>query len=246
MEYAPRVCHTCKARKKRCDKALPRCGYCTARDLACSYELHPEYRDQQHQNTYSRDVFLLSDPRFMPATTATLDEILNVHVYRIKLLTKVHVRDIDKRFFPNCYRWLPVLSPTLFNRALTSYEEQSSSPPLADFSLLLLALHLITWRQSDRVATNFSPESLYMTVRTLFGQVQAAICASTALVQAGLLIAAYDYACGRPHSAYILMGTCVRMALTLGLDKVGRNIDQNDSKAREQYMVWCALVVLER
>ncbi len=26
--HAPQVCLTCKARKKKCDKALPRCGYC--------------------------------------------------------------------------------------------------------------------------------------------------------------------------------------------------------------------------
>lgn len=29
MGLATHVCKTCKGRKKKCDKALPSCGYCT-------------------------------------------------------------------------------------------------------------------------------------------------------------------------------------------------------------------------
>lgn len=33
-----KACTECKAKKKRCDRAIPKCGYCTKKDLLCTYQ----------------------------------------------------------------------------------------------------------------------------------------------------------------------------------------------------------------
>ncbi|TDZ20131.1 Transcription factor gsfR2 [Colletotrichum orbiculare MAFF 240422] len=51
--HAAQVCLTCKSRKKKCDKALPGCGYCLRKNLSCRYRrrapqrtARPDLRDE--------------------------------------------------------------------------------------------------------------------------------------------------------------------------------------------------------
>lgn len=91
-------------------------------------------------------------------------------------------------------------------------------------------------------------------IKMLFAQTQAVICASTALVQAGLMIAGYEYACQKLNPAYISIGTCVRIAHALSLDKTSATLSdsrlplepEQRLRMQEDCNVWWGLVVLKR
>lgn len=145
--------------------------------------------------------------------------------------------DIRDRFFQGFHLWLPVISPTPF------YEHDTLTCPLsADLSVLLLAMCLI--------AQHTAVDTLYASLRILFAQAQTAFCSSVTLVQAGLLISAYEYTRGWLDAAYISIGTCVRMAYTISInndqrEKLVHNIGSKLS-AHESWNIWWGVVVLER
>lgn len=178
-----------------------------------------------------------------------LDDILDLQFYRILNFAGLSLYEINEQFFRGFHRWLPIVCPRLIHEIMTA----NSSRLPADISLLLLAMCLTTVHPSSDGPSNHSiyPEDLFVTVRMLFVHVQAVICASTALVQAGLLISVYEYACGRPEAAYISMGTLVRMAETIGLNGDSRQnyISQETQwklTALEERNLWWGIVVLER
>ncbi|KAI2817885.1 hypothetical protein CBS115989_5621 [Aspergillus niger] len=87
-------------------------------------------------------------------------------------------------------------------------------------------------------------------MKMLFAEAQAIICASTNLLQAGLLIAAYEYANGRPEAANITMGTLARTAFAIGLANPSSwqtNEASNISLERlERLNLWWGVIILER
>ncbi|KAK5996390.1 Transcription factor BOA15 [Cladobotryum mycophilum] len=273
-ERALRVCATCKARKKGCDKKLPTCTYCSRRNLICVYQDSPssDNGDKSESNTPallssltasarspagsinsslggpgSEYLSALFDPLAAGGPTR-LEDGINLQVSRIFQMGRLSVEEIRKQFFEGFHKWLPIISPARFTDMAA---QASDGTPPARFSLVLLAMCLVTLRPvSDTSKDGIRPESLYMTVKLLFAQLQSAVCASTALIQAGLIISAYEYACERLDAAYISIGTCVRMAHTLGLDKNARDEGQDDPllrlKSAEEWNVWWGIVILER
>jgi hypothetical protein len=256
-EYAPQVCTTCKIRKKRCDKALPSCGYCSKRSLICRYEDSPRAVVSHYPTggaSPSLNALLMQIASlFAPSPGSepmALDDLINLQVCRIMQLTNLSFHEICKRFFHNFHRWLPVVSSKLLHENAAYYRQDA---PPADFSVLLASMCLITVQPpTDTTSSPISPESLYVTVRMLFVHVQSIICASTSLVQAGVLIAVYEYANGRPDAAHISIGACARMAYTVGMDEITRpGLDRKyDTKSKleevEKRNLWWGIVILER
>ncbi|KAJ3498634.1 hypothetical protein NLG97_g967 [Lecanicillium saksenae] len=164
-------------------------------------------------------------------------------------------RELAERYFRGFHKWLPIISPSRFHEAAA--QAQSGGAPPADFSLLVMAMYLVSMPQgpqSGEADQSGAPMSTYLMIKMLFAQTQAVICASTALVQAGLMIAAYEYACQKLNPAYISIGTCVRIAHALSLDKTSSALGEDgpqlepEQKLRmlEDWNVWWGVVVLER
>ena len=258
MERALRVCATCKARKKGCDKALPRCGYCTQRHLVCVYEDAPvePHRTPGGDSPWAMgnaggsplsNMFLHSLPS---RTQMTIECALHIQVSHVLDLSKLPFSEVCDRYFRSFHLWLPVVSQELLHDGATP---QPDKYPPADYSLLVLALYLVTLDPSDDISTQIlSPQSLYLEIRMLFTQVQAIVNASTRLVQTGLLLAAYEYACGKPHAAYISIGTCSRIASVAGIDTPTARNGRSDRqfpptlKSLEDRNIWWGMTVLER
>jgi transcription factor-like protein len=124
------------------------------------------------------------------------------------------VDDISARYFQRFHHHLPVISRTRFYNNLITLE----AAPAADSSVLLLTICLITHApalgyQSRQGATqSVEQQSLYLTVRSLFAQVQVSCSPSVALIQAGLLLAVYEYTHGRPEDAFVTIASSARMA----------------------------------
>lgn len=242
-----RVCSTCKARKKGCDKNLPTCGYCAKRGLVCRYSEPPAIEGHLPSATSAAD-FSTSILGLSLAADAetTLDQVVHTEVRQVLHRSGMSLDAITKRYFEGVHNWLPVVSPAHLHEAITNVQP---GIPHADSSVLILTVCLVTINPS--VCDSRRPiflESLYVTAKTLFAQVQAVICASVHLVQAGLLITAYEYASGRPEAAYITIGTCARIGCSLGLGKKPSIVegDIQSLHAVELWNVWWGIVILER
>lgn len=276
-ERAPRVCNACKARKKGCDKQLPSCGYCRKKGLFCSYDEPPasgsgsvvipawfpcvpapvstHYESSVYtpssNSTVTPDSGLEqlsvgSEPRSLAAA-------VHLQVWRLLQLTELSVSEIRERYFRDFHRWLPVIDPEHFEECTAKLTDGDQAP--FDVSVLLIAMAMMVFNPPYAGSGKYvDAERLFLAVKTLFAQAEAALTVSTRLVQAGLLISAYQYACGRPEAAYITVGTCARMAALLGLDKssLGDNAlgDRGAIKLKlprqEEWNLWWGVVVVER
>ncbi|PYH97259.1 hypothetical protein BO71DRAFT_427186 [Aspergillus ellipticus CBS 707.79] len=173
-------------------------------------------------------------------------------VNRIIQLAGLSQQEISERYFSNFHKWLPIISPRLFRETVTAYDRGLGHPPL-DVSVLLLAMCLVTFQPAtDSSLTPIAPQGLYGTAKMVFAEAQSIICASSRLLQTGLLIAAYEYANGRPEAAHITMGTCTRIGYVDGLQD--SDLAPTDLKARqpsssvelERFNLWWGVIILER
>ena len=175
---------------------------------------------------------------------------MQIQVARTLQQVEVSLEDISKQYFGGFHMWLPIVCPTRFSQKSL----QHILPP-ADSSLLTLALCLVAARPPLAMLKNGSDDkgmSLYVFVKMLLIQGQAELCSSMPLLQANLLISAYEYASGRPRDAYMSLSSCVTMAHLLRIS------DYDDLKAkfssdmegglavREAWNIWWAIVILQR
>lgn len=277
-QSASQVCTTCKTRKKRCDKTLPSCGYCAQRSLRCHYQktlpirrADAVVRDpatrQWHLPAVAADRAASSSgdtqrADYLPPTISlyeylrtgvgtALGNVLYNEVSRVIESAGLLLHEIGDRFLDGFHRWLPVICPQNFRKTIADSHGRAYK---ADFSVLLLAMCLIVVRpQSSRQQQSSTClKTLYMTVKFYFAQAQAVLCASTPLIQAGILIAAYEYACQRPDTAYVSIGTCARMSAILGINRGKAHWDRGPPDARstleilEERNMWWGVIVLER
>ncbi|KAK8855128.1 transcription factor gsfR2 [Apiospora arundinis] len=271
------VCTLCKARKKKCDKQLPRCSYCTKNDLQCIYEPVTRNHAGQHQQKQRRlpTHYTTTPPSSAsPSTLAVPPDVsvgpanLHLQVYQLIRASGRFVDDVSTSYFHGLHLYMPIVSRTRFHNSLVAL----GAIPSADFSVLLLSMHLVTLDSfvRDRREKNHRPhdgagsttigglakpdtqQSLYMTTKSLFAQVQSTIPPSIRLVQAGMLIALYEYTQGEADQAFITISLCARLAYAVRIHRsVGRCPDGWDRhgarpEAREESNTWWGIVIWER
>lgn len=242
MEKALRVCATCKTRKKACDKCLPICGYCDKRNLTCVY-----YEEEGHYYPVQR-----SDP--LTTAAMTVDGLVYVQLRHVVSLAGFSIREMIDEFFRGVHIVFPVISADddfLWGN-LSVYEEYQQFPS-ADFALVVLAMYLLTMRSSPPLDGHSttplfeekgkSIETVYVTTKKLLSHVQALRTSSIHLVQASLLVAAFEYACFRPYAAYVSIGVCSRMAIILGS---GTHSHREKLRTVLGELVFRGIVLLER
>lgn len=240
-ERARHACKICRTRKKACDKRLPACEYCSHRQITCSYE----WASAAGNFDYGRELFTPARPN---PINDDLDQLVFAYVCDVHKIIGLPLLSALERYLSGPHKWLPILHPDL---VLSEVAAISSSTPPADFSILLLAICLLavpSGRSSYLVRTHIRSSQFYPTLKRLFLHVQLSLCASKALVQAGLLMSAYEFASGRLAMASISISGCARMAYTCNID-IGANVVRNTGMTAsipEQVNIWWGLVVLER
>ena len=181
------------------------------------------------------------------AEPTTPDGVVHLQVCRTIWAYGKFVDEISVKYFQGVHRWLPVISRHRFNERLLNTQLQSK----VDFSVLLLTMCLITshsgWGSPNK---HIDEESLYMTTKLLFAHAQSLVPSSINLIQAGLLIATYEYAHGLSNAAYISIGACARMAFAVALHErsgpQGLSNDQPCIKEEEERNLWWGIVICER
>ncbi|KAL2843927.1 hypothetical protein BJY01DRAFT_215310 [Aspergillus pseudoustus] len=264
VRHAANVCLQCRARKKKCDKRLPYCGFCMRKGLECDYQ-YPVARstvgatvcawDAQaiRLTPFARSSLLLMDTvssatpshlvlsrSITPKSASSLDATIYLQVQRIIDATGQSVAFTVQRYLEGIYNFVPVLSRPL----LESFFLAPRATPTPDLSILLLALCLITYHASlvthgPDQGSEIEPETLYLATKSLFAQVQSTSRPSIWSVQAGLLLAIYEYARGTPEQACISIANCARAA------QLAINCADNKTTAEERRTWWC-IAICER
>lgn len=236
MSKALRVCATCKTRKKACDKCLPICGYCDKRNLTCIYTY-----DEGHLPV-QRDLLTIRTT----AAVMTVDDLVHEQLRHVEFLTKLSIQEMIHDFFRGVGTVFPVIpadDPVWTN--ILVYGEDQQGGFSSDAAFVVLAMYLLTMRspvQDNYEGQATAVETVYISTKKLLSHVQSLRTASIYLLQANLLVAAFEYACCRPYAAYISVGVCSRMAMILGM---GDFRLQNPRNALGKH-VFGGLVILER
>lgn len=168
--------------------------------------------------------------------------------------------NISTRYFQGFHRRLPVVSRTRFYNQLIS----PGAAPADDVAVLLLAICLIAhtpvagFQNEYGNATADERESLHLTARSLLAQVQVSRSRSLPLIQAGLLLAVYEYSKGRPEDAFVTISSSIRMAYAAHINvpdgrrtqmacSPGQTIDSDLTiQAEEAANTWWGILVWER
>ena len=95
-----------------------------------------------------------------------------------------------------------------------------------------------------------SLEQLYYTAKGLYGIFASTGRCSIEMVQAGLLMAFYEYCQALHDAVYLTLGACARMGYVLGFDKtLSQDVPSDnavESISARQRQVWWGVIILER
>ncbi|KAF2649251.1 putative fungal-specific transcription factor [Lophiostoma macrostomum CBS 122681] len=259
---AKQVCISCKVRKRKCDKILPACSYCTKRRWKCNYPT-VERADSPDSTTASAWADVL-DPTHARtplsldlATVTFLDPTLleggqidfsqpatYVPAHTLALLGDIEtIHETAAVFFRHTHTWMPFISKKRFYEIhlRTSFHTRS------DVVLLLLSLKLLT---SLPPTNPRNPRtSLYLAVKQFHLQVETSNAFSILVLQAGILIALYEVGHGIYPAAFLSVGACARYAHALGIKISGQSAAKRVLslvEVEEKRRVWWAIVILER
>ncbi|CAI6088313.1 unnamed protein product [Clonostachys chloroleuca] len=256
------ACNLCKTRKKKCDKSLPSCGYCISKHMDCVYgdasfprnAAPPTKKDacSKQPSLWPSPARVIINPKHALQLAEGFGREVYSEVYRVIRDSGQFVDDITARFFNGFHHQLPVISRISFYNCLSASGATSS-----DSSLLLLAMSLFTKTTDAHAQTIPDVEkrrALYLSLKSLYAQVQACSPRSIPLIQAGVLLGMHEYMNGQPYNAFMTISQCVRMAYAAGIHM--RRSHENISSRKpdspfllqeeEEANTWWAIVICER
>jgi len=192
---------------------------------------------------------VLHSDAFAPKGTnsaSSIDEILNSQICHIIRAGGECVESVVAKYFDGVHKWLPIISKKRFYERLQFFQ----SMPTADFSILLLTMHLMAQHPSPDFDADQDREILYLATKSLFTQVQTFIPSSMCLAQAGIILARYEHGHGMIEAAYITIGTTSRIASAIGIDLSQCSQEMQGTDAwfdeEEALATWWGLVICDR
>ncbi|KAF7585881.1 hypothetical protein BBP40_009941 [Aspergillus hancockii] len=242
--YRP-VCANCKLRKKK--KGLDCQDSSTATDIKYfTVQSKPPFTTS---SPIIRSSLLLSNTLsdVLQSEPTNIDSTLYLQVFRIIRTAGLLVDDFSDRYFRGIHSFIPIISRIRFNDHLV----RCGGSPSASFSVLLLSMCLITYHPelTTQALSPIDQATLYLTTKSLYTQVQSTFPASLHLIQAGVLISAYEYATRKPHDAFASISICARMgyAARLHLASPVEGLDPiTHLQAEEETNTWWGIVICER
>ena len=176
-----------------------------------------------------------------------IDVSVSAQVHRIIHATGRFVSDVTEQFFRGIFHFVPIFSRNRIQEIIAGIPVIT---PAADLSVLLLAMCLITYHPQilEKPLPGIDQESLYIATKSIFGQVQTVSSMqgqpSVPLIQAGILIAIYDYARGMADSAYLSISICARMGYAAGIHE--QRQPGRAALSKEEGNTWWAILIWER
>ncbi|KAJ4862520.1 fungal specific transcription factor domain-containing protein [Trichoderma breve] len=238
-ERADNVCLSCRRKKKKCDKALPKCLHCQRLRIQCVYEdaadsvpVIEEFRQLRKRLKLFEEMLVPGASRVPRSTPSAADpdppEVesqLGPIEYEADFISRLDALASKLNVGEEVYQLLQS-HPGEIYRALSLYfdnvhkwipimSQKLFYSKMTDFSktkrpdFAILLLSILLSIHCP--ATGTAPEPLYKATRSIFWSVNATIDASLEMIQAGLLLSCYEYGFGMYKECYKTIGTCARM-----------------------------------
>jgi hypothetical protein len=147
-----------------------------------------------------------------------LDEQLTAQACEVMTRNGDDITFVCERCFKVTEKWLPIINKTEFFVRLKQLQTSSS----ASFSTLVMSTCLYAHASSPIRGRTSRVESLYYTTKCFYSLLQSSVRVSLELLQAGLLIATYEYSQALYEASALSIGICVRMGYALGLHRTIR------------------------
>lgn len=295
-DKAPQACLSCRAQKRKCDKALPGCGLCTRVKRACNYSFEPvatsnseEFQslqrkvrrleaqldaysthgspvsseswrstsrtpvsslsgveDAEQENQVRPSVYFLDGVAFNPGSYPLGRQYPQLPpVFEDVCPTATTVHRIVGSYFTSTHSWLPIISKERMQRDLNVPLENTS----ADLASLYLCMRLVGERLPQ--ALQNPQTSFYLSVKGYHFQVESAGLLSVPLLQAGVLLAVYEFGHAILPAAYITIGRCAKIGHAMGIHHGASSPQMLQppttwTEMEERSRMWWAVLLLDR
>ncbi|ETR97623.1 hypothetical protein M419DRAFT_91228 [Trichoderma reesei RUT C-30] len=236
--YSRKACLRCRRSKRKCDRVLPKCLLCTRRKDECQYETITLTSSSAGPSVGIKPISPLNDG-------LSCDHIRAAVVER---LSGLKPSDVETAYSRNIRPWFPIIAESkLVTQLPNSWDDKA-----LDFTLLSLSIVLFSTAPNPKGcgdANKFGIMDLYLSVKSWIALVEGLGMNSMELVQARLVIVAFEVFHGFYPAAYISIGAVVRAAETL---KTGRDLEAPSYKPRteqervEELTTWAAIKILDR
>ncbi|KAI8662450.1 Zn(2)-C6 fungal-type domain-containing protein [Fusarium sp. Ph1] len=269
-QLAPGSCFNCRRQKQRCDRLLPQCSRCSSKAVACDYKATASSQISAFspgtqveaavlvhlRDSCSFDLSPLAERYLIWAACASDDSAgdegnhaqptLSTLIQGIFSAGGVDLPAMIETYFTIAHSWLPILDKEqlyLDISHLLGYPGYQNDVT----ALLLICIHIFL-QQPCQHPNHSVRSALYRTARRLFFLLQtSARSPSIALLQSGLLLAAYELGHGMSKDAYGTLGVCTSLAQQLSLEPGGcdRGMIQR-SEITQLDLCWSGIVLLDR
>ncbi|KAL7944919.1 hypothetical protein V8C42DRAFT_353258 [Trichoderma barbatum] len=235
---ADNVCLSCRRKKKKCDKALPRCLHCKRLHLQCVYEaaesvpVIEEFRQLRKRlklfeqmlvpgtSKVSRLTYLAADP-----SPAEIPSHLEANDYEVDLISRLEALASQLNVGEEVYQLLQSHPGEIYGALQIYFENIHQWIPIMSQKLFYsrmtefsktkrpdFAILLLSILLSIHCpASGTAQEPLYKATRSIFWSLNANIDTSLEIIQAGILLSCYEYGFGLYKECYKTIGICIRM-----------------------------------
>ncbi|KAE8387435.1 hypothetical protein BDV23DRAFT_174674 [Aspergillus alliaceus] len=234
--YSSRVCLTCKSGKRKCDKVLPVCSRCARLQLTCVYEGADDIQSHAAPSLHQALFKSKSSNAWLRSAYTAMQKDRSLYLKNANT------------YFGTVHKWLPLVNKETFK---ARWEKPSFEPTTED-CLLLLSMCLIIQRPDEQQSPSMMETEQYHAVKHLFQHAFTDSISSplVAVLQAGVLLATYEYGHGMVHAAHSTVYSCISAAITLGLHQSKAcscsRFSAGWKDQGEGAYVWWALVISER
>ena len=261
--------------KRKCSKTLPKCSLCVRVSRSCDYSATPDDFQSLQQKVSELEAKLLAAPEDIPAfprkeqvgtfqdasfpCTFFLDsnafEYLSYTYSKPKGTPPLNVMEILGNvaetqgmldtYFVTVHKWLPIVS------RMRLYQYMSNIPIDlgSDMALLFLCMKLVMEPPLDYPV--LQPESLYQVAKSFLGVIESQNIFSVQVMQAAILLAAYEIGHSIYPAAYLSVCHCVSLGHFMGLHERKQAPQllpkcNTWTEQEERRRIWWAVIVLER
>lgn len=275
-DLASNACLSCKTKKRRCDKNLPRCLECTKKKRRCNYDyvnkispINSEQSDSYEENYLSvQSIICPPNPYTLPPSTFPALYFVDPSVFhnhhvelpRVSIPSYVagelgsnqQQEQIGRLFFHTIHSWFPMVSRKRFYDDL--HVSAEGFGPAGDLGFLLLAMKLMTWRppSSEGDAPVVDPTARTATYRAAkqFGfELETAGVISLRVLQGMILVSLYEIGHAIYPAAFMSVAASVRYAQGLGIQPGGMQrlkLPLSWVEEEERKRVWWSAFLLDR
>ncbi|KAH8809427.1 hypothetical protein F5884DRAFT_858927 [Xylogone sp. PMI_703] len=201
-------------------------------------------RDHELEHATFPAVFFLDASVFKESKLEIPTALLSTPNYIEELLGgDSSIRETVSTYFETVHGWMAIIPKKQFH----IQQLNPLSQRRLEATLLLLCMKLIVWlptagREDAKTTT------LYKAAKSFHSELEITGTCSLKVLQAGILIALYEFGHGIYPAAYLSIGACARYGIGYGFDDEGAvtNDSHNWVEVEERKRTWWAVLILDR